>query len=147
MELFGIGFVIALVVIGLLVYMIVRLTAQRDVERTKAENYARQMNEMKDAHALQLKQAKDDFVHQLQQAKDDFAHQLQQTKEAHEQQIAALKEMNDKQTISQLDLIKDQMQTTSEKVLKMRQEELGAQNKEQVSKIIDPLQRSLKDMQ
>ena len=147
MELFGIGFVIALVVIGLLVYMIVRLTAQRDVERTKAENYARQMNEMKDVHALQLKQAKDDFVHQLQQAKDDFAHQLQQTKEAHEQQIAALKEMNDKQMKSQLDLIKEQMQTTSEKVLKMRQEELGAQNKEQVSKIIDPLQRSLKDMQ
>ena len=147
MELFGIGFVIALVVIGLLVYMIVRLTAQRDVERTKAENYARQMNEMKDAHALQLQQAKDDFVHQLQQAKDDFAHQLQQTKEAHEQQIAALKEMNDKQMKSQLDLIKEQMQTTSEKVLKMRQEELGAQNKEQVSKIIDPLQRSLKDMQ
>ena len=147
MELFGIGFVIALVVIGLLVYMIVRLTAQRDVERTKAENYARQMNEMKDAHALQLKQAKDDYVHQLQQTKDDFAHQLQQTKEAHEQQIAALKEMNEKQIKTQLDLIKEQMQTTSEKVLKMRQEELGAQNKEQVSKIIDPLQRSLKDMQ
>ena len=147
MELFGIGFVIALVVIGLLVYMIVRLTAQRDVERTKAENYARQMNEMKDAHALQLKQAKDDFVHQLQQAKDDFAHQLQQTKEVHEGQIAALKEMNEKQIKTQLDLIKEQMQTTSEKVLKMRQEELGAQNKEQVSKIIDPLQRSLKDMQ
>ena len=147
MELFGIGFVIALVVIGLLVYMIVRLTAQRDVERTKAENYARQMNEMKDAHALQLQQAKEDFALQMQQAKDDFAHQLQQTKEAHEQQIAALKEMNEKQMKSQLDLIKEQMQTTSEKVLKMRQEELGAQNKEQVSKIIDPLQRSLKDMQ
>ena len=147
MEIYLIIIVIALVVIGLLVYMIVRLTAQRDVERTKAENYARQMNEMKDAHALQLKQAKDDFVHQLQQAKDDFALQLQQTKDAHEGQIAALKEMNEKQIKTQLDLIKEQMQTTSEKVLKMRQEELGAQNKEQVSKIIDPLQRSLKDMQ
>ena len=38
------------------------------------------------------------------------------------------------------------MQTTSERILKARQEELGAQNKEQVSKIIDPLQQSLKDM-
>ena len=147
MEINMIIIVVAFVIIGALVYMIVRLTAQRDVERTKAENYARQMNEMKEAHALQLKQAKDDFVHQLQQAKDDFAHQLQQTKEAHEQQIAALKEMNEKQIKTQLDLIKEQMQTTSEKVLKMRQEELGAQNKEQVSKIIDPLQKSLKDMQ
>ena len=127
---------VALVVIGTLVYMIVRLTAQRDVERTKAENYVHQINEMKDAHALQLKQAK-----------DNYAQQLQQTKEAHEGQIAALKEMNEKQIKTQLDLIKEQMQTTSEKVLKMRQEELGVQNKEQVSKIIDPLQKSLKDMQ
>ena len=116
---------IAFVIIGLLVYMIVRLTAQRDVERTKSENYVRQIKDMKDAFALQL----------------------QQTKDAHEGQIAALKEMNEKQVKTQLDLIKEQMQTTSEKVLKMRQEELGAQNKEQVSKIIDPLQKSLKDMQ
>ena len=136
MEIYLIIIVIAFLIIGLLVYMIVRLTAQRDVERTKAENYVSQINEMKDAHALQLRQAKDDFAQQLQQAKD-----------AHEGQIAALKEMNEKQMKSQLDLIKEQMQTTSEKVLKMRQEELGVQNKEQVSKIIDPLQKSLKDMQ
>lgn len=136
MEIYLIVIVIAFVIIGLLLYMIVRLTAQRDVERTKAENYVRQMNDMKDAHAQQM-----------QQAKDDFASQLQQTKDAHEGQIAALKEMNEKQMKSQLELIKEQMQTTSEKVLKMRQEELGAQNKEQVSKIIDPLQKSLKDMQ
>ncbi|MBQ1828663.1 MAG: DNA recombination protein RmuC, partial [Prevotella sp.] len=73
--------------------------------------------------------------------------QLQLTKEAHERQIATLKQMNEEQVKSQLDLIREQMQTTSEKVLKMRQEELGVQNKEQVSKIIDPLQKSLKDMQ
>ena len=136
MEIYLIVIVIAFVIIGLLLYMIVSLTAQRDVERTKAENYVRQMNDMKDAHAQQM-----------QQAKDDFASQLRQTKDTHEGQIAALKEMNEKQMKSQLELIKEQMQTTSEKVLKMRQEELGAQNKEQVSKIIDPLQKSLKDMQ
>ena len=136
MEIYLIVIVIAFVVIGLLVYMIVRLTAQRDVERTKSENYVRQIKDMKDSFDLQR-----------QQAKDAFALQMQQTKEAHEQQVAALKEMNEKQMKSQLDLIKEQMQTTSEKVLKMRQEELGVQNKEQVSKIIDPLQRSLKDMQ
>ena len=147
MEIYLIIIVIAFIIIGLLVYMIVRLTAQRDVERTKAENYVRQINEMKDTYTLQMKQAKEDFAQQLQQVKDDSAQQLQQTKEAHEGQIAALKEMNEKQIKTQLDLIKEQMQTTSEKVLKMRQEELGVQNKEQVSKIIDPLQKSLKDMQ
>jgi len=105
---------IALVVIGTLVYMIVRLTAQRDVERTKAENYARQ----------------------LEVQKTMYEEQAQSQKSIYEQQMK-----------SQLELMKEQMQTTSEKVLKQRQEELGIQNKEQVSKIIDPLQRSLKDMQ
>ena len=105
---------IALVVIGTLVYMVVRLTAQRDVERTKAENYARQ----------------------LEVQKTMYVEQAQSQKSIYEQQMK-----------SQLELMKEQMQTTSEKVLKQRQEELGIQNKEQVSKIIDPLQRSLKDMQ
>ena len=39
------------------------------------------------------------------------------------------------------------MLATSEEVLKKRQQELGERNNEQVSKIIDPLQKSLKDMQ
>ena len=47
----------------------------------------------------------------------------------------------------QLDLLREQMKTTSETVLKARQQELGERNREQVSKIVDPLQKSLKDMQ
>ena len=147
MEIYLIIIVIAFIIIGLLAYMIVRLTAQRDVERTKSENYANQLQNQKVAYDKQLSDQKTSYDSQIVELKETFAVQLQQAKDAHEQQVAALKEMNEKQMKSQLDLIKEQMQTTSEKVLKMRQEELGAQNKEQVSKIIDPLQKSLKDMQ
>ena len=72
---------------------------------------------------------------------------LKMTKDAYDEQIATLKHMNTEQMKSQLELIREQMQTTSEKVLKQRQSELGIENQEQVSKIIDPLQKSLKDMQ
>ena len=48
---------------------------------------------------------------------------------------------------TQLDLLREQMKSTTETVLKARQEELGARNKEQVGKIVDPLQKRLKDMQ
>ena len=147
MEIYLIIIAIAFIIIGLLAYMIVRLTAQRDVERTKSENYANQLQSQKASYDKQLSDQKTSYDSQIVELKESFALQLQQTKDAHEQQVAALKEMNEKQMKSQLDLIKEQMQTTSEKVLKMRQEELGAQNKEQVSKIIDPLQKSLKDMQ
>ena len=136
MDIYVVGFLMALVVIGLLVYMIVRLTAQRDVERTKAEHYVNQLHSQKA-----------DYERQIAEQKKTFALQMQHSKEEHDEKIAALKELNEKQMKAQLDLIKEQMQTTSEKVLKMRQEELGVQNKEQVSKIIDPLERSLKDMQ
>lgn len=55
--------------------------------------------------------------------------------------------MYETQVKAQLDLIREQMKTTSESVLKARQQELGERNREQVSKIVDPLQKSLKDMQ
>lgn len=94
-----------------------------------------------------IEEMKRTYEQQIDDLKSSFERQLKQTKEAHEGQIATLKLMNEEQVKSQLDLIKEQMQTVSEKVLKLRQEELGVKNQEQVSKIIDPLQKSLKDMQ
>ena len=86
-----------------LIENVIKLTAERDVQKTNVENLEKQIETQKDFYENQMK--------------------------------------------SQLELIKEQMQTTSEKVLKQRQAELGEENKEQVSKIIDPLQKSLKDMQ
>jgi DNA recombination protein RmuC len=117
-------------------YYIMKLTTERDVQKNNAESYLRELNTQKTV-----------YEQQIDALKTSYEQQLQLTKEAHERQIATLKQMNEEQVKSQLDLIREQMQTTSEKVLKMRQEELGVQNKEQVSKIIDPLQKSLKDMQ
>ena len=126
---------------------VIKLTAERDVQKTNVENLEKQLETQKTSYEEQMNERKVAFDSQMQELKATFTQQLQQEKTAHEGQIAALKEMNEKQMKSQLELIKEQMQTTSEKVLKQRQEELGEENKEQVSKIIDPLQQSLKDMQ
>ena len=87
------------------------------------------------------------YESKIKDLKEGFVRQISLVKEAHESQIAALRQMNEEQVKSQMELIREQMQTTSEMVLKRRQYELGEENLEQVSKIIDPLQRSLKDMQ
>ena len=128
--------IIAIIVVAVMGYYIMKLTTERDVQKNNAESYLRELNTQKTV-----------YEQQIDALKTSYGQQLQLTKEAHERQIATLKQMNEEQVKSQLDLIREQMQTTSEKVLKMRQEELGVQNKEQVSKIIDPLQKSLKDMQ
>ena len=139
-----------------------RLAAERDEaaqrlldEQTRsrkqmAEQQAamqQQAEEMKASYERQLGDRKATFDRQLAEMKASYAEQVAQAKDDYNHQIAAINTMNEKQVKSQLDLIREQMQSTSEKVLKLRQDELGEKNREQVSKIIDPLQRSLKDMQ
>ena len=145
------------------------LTSQRDVQKAKADNavqtiamqkedFENQLRRQKAQHDVlladhktsyekQIAELRISYDRQVAELRDNFNTQLAQTKESAEKQIEALKTMNREQVDSQLKLIKEQMQTTSEEVLKRRQDELGERNKEQVSKIIDPLQQSLKDMQ
>jgi DNA recombination protein RmuC len=126
---------------------VIKLTAERDVQKTNVENLTKQIETQKASYEEQMNERKIAYDSQMQELKETFTQQLLQEKTVHEGQIKALKEMNEQQIKNQLELIKEQMQTTSEKVLKQRQAELGEENKEQVSKIIDPLQKSLKDMQ
>ena len=150
--------VVAIVAAVVAAYFVMKLKAERDVQRNTAENNARQIVAQRDQYEQQLATQKTDFEgrlketrqqyeQQLTETRQQYEQQLADTRQGYEQQLATLRKMNEEQVKTQLDLIREQMQTTSEKVLKMRQEELGERNREQVSKIIDPLQRSLKDMQ
>lgn len=115
---------------------ILQLTAEREVQRAHAENASRE-----------LARQKGGYEQQLVDLKASYEQQLQKAVESHREQLETLKTLHAEQMKSQLELIREQMQTTSEKVLKSRQDELGVQNQQQVSKIIDPLQKSLRDMQ
>ena len=115
-----------------------------DAERDRS---AKRETELKATFEKQTADLKSSYETQIRELKKSHSEQLALTKDGTEKQIEALKQMNKEQVESQLKLIKEQMQTTSEEVLKRRQEELGERNREQVSKIIDPLQQSLKSMQ
>ena len=145
------------------------LTAERDVQKAHADSFREQLTSQKDDYEQRLRSQKEEaddalksereeqqrrhnelregYDKQLAELKDAYEKQLAQTKDGTEKQIEALRLMNKEQVDSQMKLIRAQMQTTSEEVLKRRQDELGERNKEQVSKIIDPLQQSLKEMQ
>lgn len=134
---------------------------RRDADKQKAElresyekqllqarnDYEKQLAQVQENADKQLAMARDAAELQLAQMKESHSAQLAQAKDTADKQIEALKQMNKEQMESQMRLIKEQMQTTSEEILKRRQEELGERNNEQVSKIITPLQQSLKDMQ
>jgi DNA anti-recombination protein RmuC len=117
---------------------------QLDVQRQQNDVIKKEEIERNEKAILELKKS---YEHQISELKDSYNKQLVQVKENTEKQLVQLRDMNKEQVEAQLALIKEQMRTTSEDVLKIRQAELENQNKEQVSKIIDPLQKSLKDME
>lgn len=94
----------------------------------------------------QIASLKSYYERQLAETKENNEKQLAAAKEANEKQLEAIKELNKVQLETQVKLIKEQIQTTSENILKRRQEELGSANKEQVSKIISPIEQSLQEM-
>lgn len=130
----------AAIIIGVVAYSYSKRIADlKDV-------YNKQIAELKETHEKQIAELKEAQTAQLEQLKAAQTAQLEQVKEGQQKQIEALREMNREQVESQMKLIREQMQTTSEEILKRRQDELGERNKEQVSKIIDPLTQSLKSM-
>lgn len=124
----------------------VKINHEREIAELKASQ-EKQMENEKAVHDIQLQELRNLYARQFEEQKETSRIQLQEVKENSEKQLATLREMNQKQVEDQLALIKEQMRTTSEAVLKARQEELGMKNKEQVSSIVDPLQKSLKDME
>ena len=132
--------IVAAIIIGVVAYSYSKRIADlKDVHN-------KQIAELKEAHEKQIAELKETQTAQLEQLKTAQTAQLEQVKEGQQKQIEALREMNREQVESQMKLIREQMQTTSEEILKRRQDELGERNKEQVSKIIDPLTQSLKSM-
>ena len=132
--------IVAAVIIGVVAYSYSkRISELKDVHN-------KQIAELKEAYEKQIAELKEAQTAQLEQLKTAQTAQLEQVKEGQQKQIEALREMNREQVESQMKLIREQMQTTSEEILKRRQDELGERNREQVSKIIDPLTQSLKSM-
>lgn len=132
--------IVAAIIIGVVAYSYSKRIADlKDVHN-------KQIAELKEAHEKQIAELKEAQTAQIEQLKAAQTAQLEQVKDGQQKQIEALREMNREQVESQMKLIREQMQTTSEEILKRRQDELGERNKEQVSKIIDPLTQSLKSM-
>lgn len=117
-----------------------------EATRKLKEDWEERYSELKATYEQQQNSLKASFEKQIEELKDSHDKQLAQTKEGTNKQLETLKQMNQQQVESQLKLIREQMQTTSEEILRRRQDELGERNKEQVTKIIDPLQQSLKAM-
>lgn len=143
---------------------ITTLTAERDVQKSRADNMEKLMDSQKSDYEDKIEEMKKGFEDQKKNLSDTFDErrkeieanyneryatlentfkaQLAREEDAHKKQLDALKEMNK----TQVDGIKKEMRTTSEEVLKERQKELGEKGQDILSSILEPLKQNFKDM-
>ncbi len=138
----------------------IKSEAKETLEKQAAsiqESYDRQIAHLRDEHERQTASLKESYEKQIAHICEEHKRQTAMLRESYEKQVTHLREeqqrqmdefkaTNKAQLDKQLELISEQMRTTSETVLKAREDELNKRNIEQVSKIVDPLNDNLKQM-
>ena len=83
---------------------------------------------------------------QLQEQRAQQERQLQELKTQQQEQLESLRTQQREQLEQQLRLIRAEMNTASEKILKERARELSATNEEQLANILNPLKENIRQM-
>ena len=123
-----------------------QLVSARDVLQAQVNTLNQQLSESKTAAERQLQETKADAEKQLQDVKETAEKQKEELASRYQQQLNELREQQKTQMEQQGTLIREQINTASEEILKKRTEELSATNKEQLSAILTPLHENLKQM-
>lgn len=136
---------------------IAALTGDISAKQREAEMLARQLDEAKrDSERLMndtkrqydelLAGAKNDGERRLEAARKQYAEQLAEVNERNEREKAERTAMLDRQFAERLKLVQEQLNTTTERLLKQRSEELDMANRNQMGAIIAPLREVMTEM-
>lgn len=102
--------------------------------------------ELKEQSEQRIAELKTQHVGQLTELKAHQAEELEELKEQQERQLSEMKAQQAEQLRQQLQLVREQMNTASERILKERAEQLSTTNKEQLASILNPLQANIQQM-
>lgn len=122
------------------------LMARRDVLESRVETLLGQMEEMKTFAGEQRDEVRRQFESQMASFVADRDQRLADMKAQYEQQLEAMEQRHQQQMKQQGELVREQVNTASEEILKKRSEELSAANSQQLSAILTPLGEHLKLM-
>ena len=145
MELIYLLYLIIGIALGALaVFFAMRSQVQAGKERIALIEQQKQQEG--DSLRQQMREQQETFRQQMQAMQESQQQQMRDGRESLQQQLRSQQESQQQQRAQQMALLREQMSTTSERVLKERAAELSAVNSEQLSKILDPLQDDLRQM-
>lgn len=111
------------------------LNSKKSASDAKVEMLQNQILEQKLTSEKQINELKSEYKFSLESLESNQKEQLQQ-----------LRIQQNEQLLQQIELLKEQLKNSAERVLKERSEELSVVNKEQLSQILNPLQTGIKLM-
>lgn len=130
-------------VLWLLVGLLVGAAAVYFLMRSHQTSIVQSVKELGEGRITELKSS---YIQQLTALKEQGEKQVTTLKQQYEGQLAALKEQQNEQLKQQMALLKEQMTTASEKILRERVDQLSTENKEQLATILNPLQSNIQLM-
>lgn len=113
---------------------------------TLKEQHSQQLTTLKEQHSQQIATLKEHHSQQIASIESHCAQRLIAEQQSHAEQLASLKEQHAEQLQQQMVLMKEQMNTASERILKERSEQLSQTNREQLASILNPLQSNIQQM-
>ncbi|MBQ8865312.1 MAG: DNA recombination protein RmuC [Bacteroidaceae bacterium] len=135
---------IGLAIGGTAVFYAMRSQVQATTERVASAEQQKQQEG--DILRQQMHDQQETFRQQILTLQESQQQQMREQREAVQQQFRSQQEAQQQQMAQQMALLREQVSTTSERVLKERAVELSAVNSEQLSKILNPLQQNLQLM-
>lgn len=135
---------IGLAIGGTAVFFAMRSQVQAATERVASAEQQKQQEG--DILRQQMHDQQETFRQQILTLQESHQQQMREQREAVQQQFRSQQEAQQQQMAQQMALLREQVSTTSERVLKERAVELSAVNSEQLSKILNPLQQNLQLM-
>ncbi len=108
--------------------------------------YEKQLSDQQGQYEKQLSDQKAQFDGQLADYRAQYEKQTEQLRQQQAEQLNTLRQQQAEQMQQQMHLIKEQMNTASERILRERSEQLSEQNKEQLSNILNPLKEGITQM-
>lgn len=122
------------------------LQSQADVLTSRNATLEQQMETERKQVSEQRLSAQKEWEERLNNQKEEAAHQLLDERQQHRQQLEELRRQQEQQMEQQAKLLREQVNTASEQILKKRSEELTDANKQQLSHILTPLHEKLQQM-
>ena len=122
------------------------LQHQKDVAQQKEADSKTHVEELKAQHIEQIESLKEHHRQQLDSLKAGYSEQQQKAESQYKEALVQMHLQHEKQMQQQMQLVREQMSSDSEKILKARAEQLSQTNKEQLAGILTPLQVNIQQM-